>query len=321
MQRAIDVSKWNGDIDYTGVKSIGINNVIIQCGYGMESNQKDPYFDKNYRKAKENKIRVGVYHYSYAKSVNEARKEANTCLKWIKGKDLDLPVYIDMEEEKLTYLGKTTLTKIAIEFCKVIEKSGYTAGVYANANWFKNYLNYNEIKKSYSIWLAQYGDKKDFSCDIWQYTSQGKIRKNAGNFDMNYIYKNPVIYVTVKKKTGLYKYGYRDYITGTSKVEKTVEKGTKLKWIYDDMYGWSKVQYQGKEYFVTNSVLNRKSLSTFPKEVLKKDTKVYVIKNNKIDKAKILRKGKKATLVCSFEKGKFKGYDYLSSGINRYLRK
>ena len=121
----------------------------------------------------------------------------------------------------MTYLGKTTLTKIAIEFCKVIEKSGYTAGVYANANWFKNYLNYNEIKKSYSIWLAQYGDKKDFSCDIWQYTSQGKIRKNAGNFDMNYIYKNPVIYVTVKKKTGLYKYGYRDYITGTSKEEKT----------------------------------------------------------------------------------------------------
>ena len=50
MQKAIDVSKWNGDIDYTGVKSIGINNVIIQCGYGMESNQKDPYFDKNYRK-------------------------------------------------------------------------------------------------------------------------------------------------------------------------------------------------------------------------------------------------------------------------------
>ena len=179
MQRAIDVSKWNGDIDYTGVKSVGINSVIIQCGYGMESNQKDPYFDKNYRKAKENKMRVGVYHYSYAKSVNEARKEANTCLKWIKGKDLDLPVYIDMEEEKLTYLGKTTLTKIAIEFCKVIEKSGYTAGVYANANWFKNYLNYNEIKKSYSIWLAQYGDKKDFSCDIWQYTSQGKIDRKS----------------------------------------------------------------------------------------------------------------------------------------------
>ena len=58
MQKAIDVSKWNGDIDYTGVKSIGINNVIIQCGYGMESNQKDPYFDKNYRKAKENKNRL-----------------------------------------------------------------------------------------------------------------------------------------------------------------------------------------------------------------------------------------------------------------------
>lgn len=321
MQKAIDVSKWNGDIDYTGVKSIGINNVIIQCGYGMESNQKDPYFDKNYRKAKENKMRVGVYHYSYAKSVNEARKEAKLCLKWIKGKSLDLPIYIDIEEENLTYLGRATLTNIAIEFCKVIEKAGYTAGVYANANWFKNYLNYKEIKKKYSIWLAQYSDKKDFDCDIWQYTSQGKIRKNAGSFDMNYIYNNPVIYVTIKKKAGLYKYPYKDYFGKTSMIEKYIKKGTKLKWIYDDMYGWSKVQLDGKEYFMINNAIKRNNLSKYPREILRKDTKVYVVKNNKIKKAKILKKGKKVTIICSIEKGKFKGYDYLASGVNRYLRK
>ena len=70
MQKAIDVSKWNGDIDYTGVKSIGINNVIIQCGYGMESNQKDPYFDKNYRKAKENKNRLLEYVYELGGNEN-----------------------------------------------------------------------------------------------------------------------------------------------------------------------------------------------------------------------------------------------------------
>lgn len=321
MQKAIDVSKWNGDVDYKGVKSVGINNVIIQCGYGMESNQKDPYFDKNYRKAKENKMRVGVYHYSYAKSVNEARKEAKLCLKWIKGKNLDLPVYIDMEEENLTYLGRATLTNIAIEFCKVIEKAGYTAGVYANANWFKNCLNYKEIKKKYSIWLAQYSDKKDFDCDIWQYTSQGKIRKNAGNFDMNYIYNDPVIYVTTKKKAGLYKYPYKDYFGKTSLIEKYIKKGTKLKWIYDDMYGWSKVQLDGKEYFMINNAIKRNNLSKYPREILRKDTKVYVVKNNKIKKAKILKKGKKVTIICSIEKGKFKGYDYLASGVNRYLRK
>lgn len=321
MHKAIDVSKWNGDVDYSGVKSVGIKTVIIQCGYGMESSQKDPYFEKNYKRAKDNNLRVGVYHYSYARSVNEAKKEANLCLKWIKGKDFDLPVYIDMEEENLTYLGKNLLTKIATEFCKIIENAGYSAGVYANANWFKNHLNYNEIKKNYSIWLAQYGDKKDFDCDIWQYTSQGKIRKNAGNFDMNYIYQNPVIYVTTKRKVGLYKYGYRDYVGKSSTVQKSVEKGTKLKWIYDDMFGWSKVQYQGKNYFTTNSALNRNSLSKFPKEVLKKDTKVYVIKNNKITKSKILKKGKRVTLVCTIENGKYKGYDYLSSGLNRYLRK
>lgn len=319
-QRAIDVSKWNGDIDYKSVKSVGINNVIIQCGYGIESTQKDPYFEKNYEKAKANKLQVGVYHYSYAKNIVEAKKEAKLCLSWIKGKELDLPIYIDMEEEKLTYLGKDTLTKIAIEFCKIIEKAGYTAGVYANANWFKNHLNYDLIKNSYSVWLAQYGDKKDFECDIWQYTSAGKIKNNSGNFDMNYIYKKPVIYVTTKRKASLYNYGYKDYVGKTSTTIMQIKKNTKLKWVYDDMYGWSKVQYKGKDYFIVNSALNRKSLSSYPKEVLKKDTKVYLIKNNKIQKAKILKKGKKVTVICTIEKGKYKGYDYLGSGLNRYYR-
>ena len=109
-----------------------------------------------------------------------------------------------MEEENLTYLGKEILTKIAIEFCKVIEKSGYTAGI-CQRKLVQNYLNYNEIKKITVFILLNMEIKKILLCDIWQYTSQGKIRKNATFFDMNYIYKNPVIYVSVKKKTGLHK--------------------------------------------------------------------------------------------------------------------
>ena len=96
-RRGIDVSRWNGDVNYKAVKSVGIDYVIIQSGYGMEKSQKDPYFEANYKKAREAGLKVGVYHYSYAKTVAEAKKEAKVCLSIIKGKTFDLPVYIDME--------------------------------------------------------------------------------------------------------------------------------------------------------------------------------------------------------------------------------
>ena len=179
--KIVDVSRWNNTVDYKALKKKCITGVVIQCGYGMVSSQKDPYFESNYKKARANKMLVGVYHYSYAKSVAEAKEEAKVCLGWLKGRSLDMPIYIDMEEENLTYLGKSTLTKIAKEFCKTIEKAGYKAGVYANANWFKNNLNYSSLKKNYSIWLAQYSSTKDYDCDIWQYTS--KYIVNGNTFD------------------------------------------------------------------------------------------------------------------------------------------
>ena len=117
----IDVSKWNDNVDYKSVKSAGVTGVIIQCGYGMVSTQKDPYFEDNYKKAKAQGLKVGAYLYSYAESVSDAKEEANVCLKWIKGKKFDLPIYIDMEEEGLTYLGRSTLTKIATTFCKTLQ--------------------------------------------------------------------------------------------------------------------------------------------------------------------------------------------------------
>lgn len=319
--KAIDISKWNGNVDFDAVKDIGIEYVLIQCGYGMAGNQKDPYFEKNYKNAKKAGLKVGVYHYSYATSVSEIKKEAKLCLSWLKGKTLDMPVYIDMEEDYLAYLGKSTLTKMAMEFCKMIETKGFLAGVYANANWFRNYLNHKEIKGSYSVWLAQYASQKDFDCDIWQYSDSGRIKNNAAFFDMNYVYKIPVINVKLKKNAGLYTYAYNDPVGKSSVAVKTLKKGTTVRWLYDDNFGWSKVQYGDKQYFVVNSRLNRKGLSSYPKEKLKRDTKVYVESKGKLSKAKILKKGKTVTVLCTVEKGKFKGYDYLHAGVTRYYRK
>ena len=99
-----------------------------------------------------------------------------------------------MEDDSIISLGKDTLTNHAIYFCNKIESLGYQAGVYANENWFKNYLNASLIyKDNYSIWCAKYSQTKpniSVEYDIWQYTASGKINGINGNVDMNYMYKN-----------------------------------------------------------------------------------------------------------------------------------
>lgn len=319
--KAIDVSRWNGDINYENVKKAGIDYVLIQCGYGSVANQKDPYFELNYNRAHKEGLKIGAYLYSYAKTVSDAKKEAKVCLNWIKDKTFDLPIYIDMEETDLTSLGKTALTKITDTFCKEIEKAGYKAGVYANANWFTNYLDYNSLKKSYSIWLAEYGSKKDFDCDIWQYSDTGRIAGNACNFDMDYIYSTPSVNVKFIKKAGLYKYPYKDVVGKTSLKVKTVKKGTTAKWLSDDGYGWSKVDIDNKTYYVVNNRLSRKGLSSYKKITLTKDTKAYLVKDNKLAKAKIFKKGKTLTAICQIEQGKYKGYYLISYKTKEYYLK
>ena len=129
----------------------------------------------------------GCYHYSYCTSLENSLLEAKNCLEIIKGKEFELPVFIDLEEYRTSNLGKETCTQIAINFCEEILKNGYNAGIYANLNWFNNYLDVKTLEKYY-IWLAQWGDKHtaDFKVDFWQYTSSGKILGITGNVDMNY---------------------------------------------------------------------------------------------------------------------------------------
>lgn len=188
----IDVSCWQTNVDYNKVKSAGIEAVIIRSGYGRELSQKDSQFETHYKNAKAAGLKVGTYWYSYADSVADAKKEAATCLACIKGKSFDMPVYYDLEESSQTKLGKTTLTEIAKAFCEAIKASGYKAGVYSNLNWFNNYLDYDALKKSYSIWLAQYYTSNGKDCDIWQNSSTGKINGISGNVDTNIIFNRNV---------------------------------------------------------------------------------------------------------------------------------
>ena len=191
--KCIDVSTWQGSIDWKKVKAAGYGHAIIRAGFGCEVSQIDNRFEQNYKNAKAAGVKIGVYWYSYADSVAVAIKEANVCLTILNGRTLDMPVYFDMEESSQTKLGKSTLTAMAKAFCDTIKKGGYAPGVYSNLNWFTNYLDYNALKKLYSIWLAQYYKEAQLDCDMWQYASDGKVSGISGNVDMNIIYNAEII--------------------------------------------------------------------------------------------------------------------------------
>jgi GH25 family lysozyme M1 (1,4-beta-N-acetylmuramidase) len=123
--RGIDVSKWNGSIDFTKVKNSGYDFVIIRAGYGKVASQKDENFETNYKNAKSAGLNVGAYWYSYATTTNEAKVEAKLFIECLKGKSFEYPVYVDIEEQKTLKAGKTNVTNIINAFCLELENAGY----------------------------------------------------------------------------------------------------------------------------------------------------------------------------------------------------
>ena len=211
---AIDVSYCQTGVDYNKVKNSGIDAVIIRAGFGKETYQKDSEFETHYKNAKKAGLAVGVYWYSYAYSVAEAKQEAKVCLECIKGKTLELPVYYDLEESGQTRLGISALTNIAIAFCDAIKSGGYRAGVYSNLNWLNNHLDYERLRNKYSIWLAQWSSNPSKNCDIWQNADNGRIGGISGNVDTDVIInKNVIKKSNSGVKEEMIKYGSQNLAT------------------------------------------------------------------------------------------------------------
>ncbi len=189
--RGIDISKYQGDIDFNKV-SKNIDFAIIRIGYGMYESQKDPKFEQNYEGFRNVNIPVGVYLYSYALNVSEAEREADVVIKWLNGRQLNLPVYFDIEDKSQQNLGKKTLTDMCDAFCKKIERAGYWAGIYANKYFLTTYLDYKKLEEKYTIWVAQWNDTNTYpgKYDMWQYTATGNIPGINGNVDLDKLYRN-----------------------------------------------------------------------------------------------------------------------------------
>ena len=123
MTKGIDVSVHQGNINWKKVKSDSVEFAILRAGYGRELSQKDSQFENNYEGCKANSIQTGAYWYSYALSVEEAKKEAATCIRAIENKTFEYPIYFDIENKTQLALSEELIQKIAIAFCNELEAS------------------------------------------------------------------------------------------------------------------------------------------------------------------------------------------------------
>ena len=192
--RGIDVSKFQGSIDWNAVKADGITFAIIRCGYrgyGSGALVEDSTYRANIRGAINAGLKVGVYFYSQATNEAEAVEEASMVLSLVSGYSLPLGVYYDTEKVagdtgRADTISAAQRTACAVAFCETIRNSGYSAGVYSYASWFYNSLNFANISK-YNTWIAQYRDTLNFSYkyNIWQYTGSGHVNGISKPVDMN----------------------------------------------------------------------------------------------------------------------------------------
>ena len=202
--KGIDVSKWQGVIDWEKAKKGGVGFAILRLGFTGAASRKhavDGQFRRNLAQCERHGVNVGVYYYSTATTEAQARAEARFVIKQLKGKKLQYPVYIDTEDAIQARLSKDKLTAVVKAFCDTMEKAGYYVGIYANKNWFAEQLNDGKLK-AYDKWIAQYNDKCTYKGDygMWQYTDKGKVAGINGFVDLNKCYKD---YPKIIKKAKL----------------------------------------------------------------------------------------------------------------------
>ena len=189
----IDVSVFQGDIDWDEVKADGIDFAMIRLGYRGASDgglHVDSCFKQNIKGAKKAGVDIGVYFFSQAITPEEAIEEARFVLKKIRGKGVNYPIAFDMEPidgtERAANLTMEEKTKVADAFCQVIKRNGYTPMIYGNPQWLNGHLDLGYLTE-YNTWLAHYahGTHYENQFYMWQYTDSGSVEGIEGHVDMN----------------------------------------------------------------------------------------------------------------------------------------
>lgn len=267
----IDISAWQKGFNFDEAVAEGVEFAILRGAYHMS---KDKCFEGFYAACKARNIPVGVYLYSMAKSVAEAKEEARKLIENVlKGKRFEYPIYMDVEDKTQKALGKDRLTDIVVAFCETLENAGYYVGIYSSASFFKSYLDESRIA-TYDKWVAQWSKKCTYSesFGVWQFggdTNVLRSNKIAGvTCDQNYAY---VDYPTIVKNAGLNGYNKPQAVA-----PKTVEELARE--VINGVWGDGAARKEaltkaGHDYKAVqrkvNEILNRKSVTEIAREVIR----------------------------------------------------
>lgn len=221
----IDISKWQKGFNFDRAISEGVKFVILRGAYSVS---KDTCFEDFYKACKARNLPVGVYLYSMATSVTEAKKEADFLIKNVLvGKTFEYPIYMDVEDNVQRKLGKKVLTDIVIAFCETLENAGYYTGIYSSASFFKTYMDESRLA-NYDKWVAQWSTNCTYSGNygMWQFggeTNRLRSNKIAGvTCDQDYALKD---YPSIIKNAGLNGYGKKVDVKSIDDIAREVIAG------------------------------------------------------------------------------------------------
>lgn len=212
--KGLDVSRFQGEVDWERVKAAGYQFAMLRAGYGDDS--VDGQFRRNASECNRLGIPIGAYWFCYAASPENAAQEADSCIRTVSGYRLDYPVCYDIEQASADYVEKQGVSftpalaqSLVKSFCGRVEAQGYFAMFYSNRSFYDTYLG-AALAGRYAFWYARYTDTFDGTdCGIWQYTSTGSVPGISGNVDLDLAY---VDYPSVIRRAGL------NHLDGTAPV-------------------------------------------------------------------------------------------------------
>ncbi|MBQ9898562.1 MAG: glycoside hydrolase family 25 protein [Ruminococcus sp.] len=200
IKHGVDVSEWNGNIDWSGVK--GADFAVIRAGYGRYAFQKDKCFDQNLAGVKAAGIPCGVYWYSYADSPEDAVLEAETCYSIIKDYQFEYPVFYNIEDPMYANYTREQITAITDAFCSTMQSKGYYVSIQTYANFLKNNLDSSVLTK-FDVWVAHFGVSSPAysgTYGMWKYTNSASVYGISGSVNASYSYLD---YPTIMKEKHL----------------------------------------------------------------------------------------------------------------------
>ena len=269
IEKGIDVSKWNGSINWKSVKASGIDYVIIRAGYGTST--VDPQFKTYIEGARNAGLKIGVYWFSYATSPEKAIIEAQKCLETISPykNSITYPVFFDFEYDSVDYANKNGVkvtknlaTSMANAFIDTIESQGYSTGIYTNKDFSSTYYTEDLINSS-NLWVAQYSSTNTFGkpYSMWQYSEKGIVPGISGYVDLNYTClktfggnssTNDTPSTSTQKGVTTANVNFRNGASTSSSIIATIPKDTTIEIIDKSTSGWYKVEYKGVTGYVSS---------------------------------------------------------------------